>query len=185
MKYLKKMIDEIRQEEEAKAKAKVYREIVRKHPDTVNSEIEVDYNQALKDAMAAQKSGIKRMARLELEETARLSGCNHPDLLATALQDHLEVGEQGELLIVDPASRTLLRDHLTGRLMGVDDLLNKARHNPDYSPLFTQPSAGTSPNQLQNVKNPWKKETLNLTRQAQMLRENPTLAEAMKEAAQE
>jgi hypothetical protein len=63
-------------------------------------------------------------------------------------------------------------------LIGLDDQLKAIKESDDY--LFEdQPSGGTGANPAGGGtarKNPWKKETFNLTEQAKILSENPTLA---------
>lgn len=70
-------------------------------------------------------------------------------------------------------------------LIGLDDQLKAIKESDGY--LFDdQPAGGTGANPVgggTTRKNPWKKETFNLTEQAKILQENPTLAAQLKAAA--
>ena len=71
------------------------------------------------------------------------------------------------------------------QLLGIDDQLKAIKESDPY--LFGEPGKigdGTNPPAGGTVEiNPWKRETFNLTKQAEILRTNPALADRMKAEA--
>jgi hypothetical protein len=78
-------------------------------------------------------------------------------------------------------------DLKTGKPLTVPQLLEEMRLSPDYAHLFAGGKAGSGSGTTlfngERVDNPWKKESFNLTLQGKILRENPTLANRLKQEA--
>ena len=118
----------------------------------------------------ATEAANQRMMKAELKLQAAAQGVPADRIAAVMkLADTaaLTVGEDGEVVGADEAIKACLKAN-PFLLAGVQGGAN----------LGGNPNGG-KPGEA----NPWKKETFNLTKQAQILRENPTLAAQLKAAA--
>jgi hypothetical protein len=71
--------------------------------------------------------------------------------------------------------------------MTIAQLLNEMKQSEQFAHEFAGASVGANSGTIAfngaNVKNPWKKETHNLTLQGKIVQENPTLAKRLKAEA--
>ena len=106
----------------------------------------------------------------EIKLAAMKMSANDPaDVLAFVDRSKIEVQEDGSIKGLD--------EQLTALKESKPYLFTPIAGNPN---LPGNPPAAGNPSSV----NPWKKETFNLTKQAQILKENPTLAAQLKVAAQ-
>ncbi len=101
-------------------------------------------------------------------------------LLARFFMDRIDFKE-GEIKILDK------KGSLT--VSSIEDLKNEFKNDDTYTSLMKKSKAsggsanGGSGSGATGQDNPWKKDTLNLTKQAQLIKDNPELATQMKKAA--
>lgn len=100
-----------------------------------------------------------------IEKALSNAGAKHIDLLSTKIDREKLKIEEG------------------GKVTGLDEQINSCKES--YKDLFIPKIEGRDPNNNNSggkpaIKNPWSKEHLNLTEQGKILRENPELAEKLK-----
>jgi len=85
-------------------------------------------------------------------------------------------------LLTGKFDRSKLTVNTDGAVLGIDEQLKEMKET--YKDLFVPGLSGKEPNNNRKpgsgVKNPWSKEHYNLTEQAKLLKENPELAEQLK-----
>ncbi|OGU07698.1 MAG: hypothetical protein A2075_22150 [Geobacteraceae bacterium GWC2_58_44] len=189
---IRALTQSIRSEERAKARAEIYKELIEKQaklemmglsqplPASIMTDMRADLSKAVKGAMVAQKERIRLGVKAELEEMAGLEGCHLPSLLAEALMDYVKIDDAGNVVVIDVASQLPVKDTKTGEPIPVHALILQARQNPSYQPLFS--TSGSIPS-APSIKNPWIKGEVNLTQQAQIISENPAMADRLMAAA--
>lgn len=132
---------------------------------------------------------IKLHGEIKFEEIADGLGCINTNLLFQSLETDLRItggidGVEVEIEIVDGTNGKLLINHRTGKPYTLHEYIQKASRSEELGLLFgdgTKSSTAPTP----SIKNPWKKETFNLTEQMRLLRENPSQAVRLKAEAKE
>lgn len=110
------------------------------------------------------------------------SACTSNKVVPDAVDDAVMLGER--MFTIDETGRVVTRDDV-GVTPGVDArtwLTEMQPKRPHWWPA-SQGGGATGSGGAGAPKNPWKKESFNLTEQGRLTRENPQLAENMKKAA--
>jgi len=200
-KSFKEMKEAMKNEAIMDARVEVYREviekqerlerlgIVKKMEDSVINDMKSELNKAVLGAKKAKLNSIKLGVKGELAELSSLSNCSHPDLFAESLMDNVNIDDSGEVFYCESDSKIVLRDLKTGKPIDSVGLIKEMSSKAIYKPLFTD-SVSVSQNitskpvlKTSNIRNPWMKDDINLTVQAKILKDNPELAEQMKNEA--
>jgi hypothetical protein len=154
---------------------------------TITSNCQKALSQLEKDpAMTAKLKRELDMAKAEVEihDVAAGLGCVNPALLYQCLETDIDVKDfDGDIDIrfIDKTTGKPRIDPRTGKAYTVHGRIAEARYSPDTSLLFTdgKPSSSSSP----KIRNPWRKASFNLTEQARITRDNPSLAARLKAEA--
>ena len=110
-----------------------------------------------------------------------------PELLLPHISQRVRtIEEDGDVSfeILGRNGEPMLGDN--GERASFDDLVKEFRMHDVFGRAFepsTAPGTGARPNAKKGQRNPWAKDTQNLTEQGRMMRENPALAAEMKKAA--
>lgn len=148
-----------------------------------------------KAALAAEKEALeaelkRTLVGHEVAVAAAAAQAINPRLVEMVAMGQLQVDvqENGKRVVsVVDADGQPRMDLKTGKPLTVAQLLEEMRLSPDYAHLFAGGKAGSGSGTTlfngERVDNPWKKESFNLTLQGKILRENPTLANRLKQEA--
>lgn len=200
-KSFKEMKEAMKNEAIMDARVEVYREviekqerlerlgIVKKMEDSVITDMKSELNKAVLGAKKAKLNSIKLGQKAELAEIASFSNCSHPDLFAESLMENVNIDDSGEIYFCESDSKLPIRDLKTGKPIDSIGLVKEMAVKEIYKPLFNN-YVSVSHNihskqvlKSSNIRNPWMKDDTNLTQQAKILKENPELAEKMKNEA--
>jgi hypothetical protein len=126
----------------------------------------------------------------EIVVAAAVAKAYNPKLveLAVAQMVKVEQGDDGRRIIrVLDAEGNPRKYYKTGEPMTIPQLLEEMKQSQEYAPLFAGGNVGAGSNTVQfdgkSIENPWKPETLNLTLQGKIVKENPELAARLKAEA--
>lgn len=145
------------------------------------------------DQAEARESTLKAALSRKTVETLVTEAVASKDGNITLLKPHLmgrvktEVTEDGdvEVTVLQPNGEALEDKH--GNPASIEQLVAEFANSETFAAAFPADGIGGSgvkeTSRVQNQRNPWAKETLNLTEQARIRRENPALAEKLKAAA--
>ena len=127
---------------------------VKEYEDTINTQ-KAEYETKVRDLTLDSA----------IEKALSNAGAKHAELLSTKIDREKLKIEEG------------------GKVTGLDEQINSFKES--YKDLFIPKIEGRDPNNNNSggkpaIKNPWSKEHLNLTEQGKILRENPELAEKLK-----
>jgi len=111
--------------------------------------------------------------------SAKLSDGDNVSLMSEFVTKRLKV-DNNEVKVLDASGALTIST--------LEDLENEFKNDPKFSSLLkgngsSGGGAGGSNNGGGAANNPWKKDTLNLTEQGKIVKENPTLAAQLKKAA--
>ena len=162
--------------------------MVNSHRDEV-SKLQNDYtNQINELKLALDKELIENVAIKAIDKEE-----GNAMLLLPHIKPHLmtqrndETGNY-ETVVVDGSGNPRINEK-DGNPFTVSDLIAEFKANEIYSGAFPMQNGGSNIPAGKNGKgsagqqNPWKRETWNVTNQARLLKENPTLGQQMKKAA--
>lgn len=124
-----------------------------------------EYEDTIKTQKADYEAKVRNLTLdSAIEKALSNAGAKHVDLLSTKID------------------REKLKIETDGKVTGLDEQISAYKES--YKDLFTPKIEGRDPNNngggKPSVKNPWSKEHFNLTQQAKILRENPELANQLK-----
>lgn len=98
-----------------------------------------------------------------------------------------EIGEDGsvELIVLAPNGEPMVAEN--GADGTISDLIEEFARSDDFGPAFAADMPGGTgarkPGGVRGTRNPWAKDTFNLTEQARIEQESPALAKTLKEQA--
>ena len=173
--------------EEDKAKAegnwtKLREDLVNKH------------TEALRQAEAERESAIQQLDRYRIDDAltqAVRKAKGTPELLMPHLRNRVRLdksGDKARIEVLGPDGEPTIGS-ADGSLMTVDQLVAEFRASDIFARCFEGTgAAGSGANGSGNgssgaIRNPWKADTLNLTEQARLNREEPELAARLKSEA--
>jgi len=159
----------------------------------------VDTNKKTYDDMVGEKdnliNGLQSALDVELIENASIKAIELEEGNSFFLLPHMlkqiktVQGEDGKYStqVVDGEGNQRLKDDATTPF-GVKDLVAEMKANEKFAAAFPEQNAGGGGNPNAGGKggsgiNPWKADTKNITAQAKMNKDNPTLAAQMRKAA--
>lgn len=124
-----------------------------------------EYEDTIKTQKADYEAKVRNLTLdSAIEKALSNAGAKHIDLLSTKID------------------REKLKIETDGKVTGLDEQISAYKES--YKDLFTPKIEGRDPNNNGGgkppVNNPWSKEHFNLTQQAKILRENPELANQLK-----
>ncbi|MBS6502166.1 MAG: phage scaffolding protein [Clostridium sp.] len=124
-----------------------------------------EYEDTIKNQKADYEAKVRNLTLdSAIEKALSNAGAKHIDLLSTKID------------------REKLKIETDGKVTGLDEQISDYKES--YKDLFTPKIEGRDPNNNGGgkppVNNPWSKEHFNLTQQAKILRENPELANQLK-----
>lgn len=124
-----------------------------------------EYEDTIKNQKADYEAKVRNLTLdSAIEKALNNAGAKHIDLLSTKID------------------REKLKIETDGKVIGLDEQISAYKES--YKDLFTPKIEGRDPNNNGGgkppVNNPWSKEHFNLTQQAKILRENPELANQLK-----
>lgn len=124
-----------------------------------------EYEDTIKTQKADYEAKVRNLTLDSAIEKALINaGAKHIDLLSTKID------------------REKLKIETDGKVIGLDEQISAYKEN--YKDLFIPKIEGRDPNNNGGgkppINNPWSKEHFNLTQQAKILRENPALANQLK-----
>ncbi|MBS5306467.1 phage scaffolding protein [Clostridium sp.] len=124
-----------------------------------------EYEDTIKRQKADYEAKVRNLTLdSAIEKALSNAGAKHIDLLSTKID------------------REKLKIETDGKVTGLDEQISAYKES--YKDLFTPKIEGRDPNNNGGgkppVNNPWSKEHFNLTQQAKILRENPELANQLK-----
>lgn len=112
-----------------------------------------------------------------------------PQLLEPLIRSQLRFDEKEGVVVVDADGNPRLKDG-SGKALGIGDLIAELKANELYSGAFkaSGASGGGAGGSARGgggagAQNPWKRESLNLTRQGEIAKSNPALAARLKAEA--
>lgn len=124
-----------------------------------------EYEDTIKTQKADYEAKVRNLTLdSAIEKALSNAGAKHIDLLSTKID------------------REKLKIETDGKVTGLDEQISAYKES--YKDLFTPKIEGRDPNNNGGgkppINNPWSKEHFNLTQQAKILRENPELANQLK-----
>ena len=125
-----------------------------------------EYEDTIKTQKAEYETKVRNLTLdSAIEKALSNAGAKHAELLSTKIDREKLKIEEG------------------GKVTGLDEQINSFKES--YKDLFIPKIEGRDPNNNNSggkpaIKNPWSKEHLNLTQQAKILKEDPELAEKLK-----
>lgn len=124
-----------------------------------------EYEDAIKTQKADYEAKVRNLTLdSAIEKALNSAGAKHIDLLSAKID------------------RNKLKIEADGKVTGLDEQI--ATYKESYKDLFTPTVEGREPNNNGGgkppINNPWAKEHFNLTQQAKILKENPELANQLK-----
>ena len=149
----------------------------------------------LKQEVVSLKSKIKQLEKEvmvalvhnEVNSAAATANAINPELIEMLVTKSVEMETQQSgrrvLRVIDNIGYPR-RDAQTGNSFTINQLIEEMSTATDTAHLFDhsqEPRDTTKRNR--NFANPWRKETLNLTKQGQIFKQNPELAEQLKAEA--
>jgi len=147
---------------------------------------------ALEVEIAQLKSELqKTIICNEIANAASVAKALNPKLVEMAVMSQVKIEEidgVGKAIRVIDGDGTHRVNIKTGKPMTILELMEEMKQSEEYAMLFAGGNAGAGSKTTyafngSNIKNPWKKETFNLTLQAQILRTNRELANRLKAEA--
>lgn len=189
---LKRKVEELLEEskaaKEAKRKAEEEAERAREEKarkdgdhETLAKQYEEKYNTLTQQLEAERQERARDAVRSEsIKLAASLAEGANAELLSEFIQRRLRYDE-GKVKVTDAEG------NLT--ISSIDDLKTEFRNDPRYAALITATkgsgsgAGGQGGGAPQGGKNPWKKDTFNLTEQARIKKENPELARQLETSA--
>ena len=129
-------------------------------------------------SLEGERSEKSKLIRAQkIEELARASGIRFIDAVDSKIMTRALAAQFDELAVEDLADVAKVKPILdTFRQLNKGVLLDASGNGSGTPP-------GRLPNAIDTTVNPWKKETLNLTKQGEIIKQNPQLAASMKTAA--
>ena len=192
---LREMLSAIEKGARAAAKAELLTEvighqekanhgIVQPLPEDFFTGIQADKMKAEEESKASQQEAMKALAAFEVERAAKAAGAKNPSVVALALSGEAEADfdKYGDVAftIIDKATGKARYNPRTGTPYNLADYISEMKASPENGYLF---QGGREADASTSQKNPWRRDAFNLTKQAQILRENPALAAKLKAEA--
>lgn len=129
--------------------------------------------------------------RNEIANAASVAKALNPRLVELAVAPFVKVEEVdgvGKVIKVVEADGTPRQNLKTGKPLSIIELMEEMKQSEEYAMLFSGGTSGASSNTTHSfnntsIKNPWKKESFNLTLQGQIVKTSPELAARLKAEA--
>jgi len=129
--------------------------------------------------------------RNEIASAASVAKALNPKLVEMAVMSQVRIEEidgVGKVIRVIEPDGTPRINIKTGKPLTILELMEDMRQSEEYAMLFAGGVSGAGSKTTHsfggsNIKNPWKKDTFNLTLQAQIVRQSPELAAKLKTEA--
>lgn len=129
-------------------------------------------NAALKQQLQKLQSTTQLQMQSQVIQLLQSKGAIAPDQVLGLVGDRFEQGTYGLQARTD--------EHTT---IPAEDYIKRLKLDPEYCHHFGAPPATETVPVPPNLKNPWQKETWNLTEQGRVYRANPALARQLAEQA--
>jgi hypothetical protein len=165
--------------------------------DALRARLDIQHQVEIEDLedRLAEVEKTNKMLKVELDETIiaheidgaiSAAGAINPSLLRKVVDGmiRLEPGKDGKraLRVVDEQGDTRL-NHLTGNTLTAQQLIDDLCSSEDYAHLFATGREEINQPAETEQTNPWKSGSINLTKQAEMLKANPELAKQLQHEA--
>jgi len=192
---IKALIDNVGTEAAARARAELLTTLLSRHergisdplPENIVDTLKADKAKAEASANQSQRAAVRAVVLLQAEGLAASAGAINPSVVAMAMKKNVnaDIDKAGELkvTIIDSVTGKPIFNPRTGECYTPGQFIAKMRTDAETDFLFDDGNGNKSSKGAGSIVNPWKKESHNLTIQAQILKSDPTLAARLKSEA--